>query len=147
MGRRPINRKFEAFPKGNVYPHTPLSTYSCVNIRPSSDSPPATLHQLRDYHLDRLKSSFLRYIIVVIYIYPYFDRMWQGNLPSFFLNDSNNNFIYSFLEPIVCNLINSFILSFFLSYLDVARNVKNLSNKYVILFNTLFSDNFLTKIA
>lgn len=73
--------------------------------------------------------------------------MWQGNLPSFFLNDSNNNFIYSFLEANVCNLINSFILSFFLSYLDVARNVKNLSNKYVILFNTLFSDNFLTKIA
>lgn len=60
--------KVRGFPEGYRVPHPPLSTYTCVNIRSSSDPPPATLRQLRDYHLDRLKSRSLRCIIVVIYI-------------------------------------------------------------------------------
>lgn len=56
-----INRKFK-FSPNEYYVFRPLlSTYSCVNVRSSGDSPLANLCQMRDYHWtieDRASSRY-----------------------------------------------------------------------------------------
>lgn len=48
--RRSINRKFEFSPNEYRVRRLLLSTYSCVNVRSSGDSPLVSLRQMRDYH-------------------------------------------------------------------------------------------------